>query len=151
MGPVLYFAYGSNLDDQQMRARFPSAVVVGAAVLPNHALAFGGFSHRWGGAVASVVRARGARVEGLLYTLDDAEVANLDRFEGHPFAYERVARFVVVDGARRRRAQTYLQPEETFEPWAPQPEYLAVIASAYRRLGFDRGRLALAAGLGGAS
>lgn len=151
MGDMLYFAYGSNLDEGQMRARCPSAVVVGAAVLPNHELAFGGFSHRWGGAVASVVRARGARVEGLLYALDDGEVAHLDRFEGHPFAYERVARFVVVDGGRRRRVQTYLQPEDTFERWSPPLEYLAVIAGAYRRLGFDRARLALAAGLGGAS
>ncbi len=150
MGPMLYFAYGSNLDERQMRARCPSAVIVGAAVLPNHDLAFGGFSHRWGGAVASVVRTRGSRVEGLLYALDDGDVAQLDRFEGHPFSYERVARFVLADGGRRR-VQTYLQPEETFERWAPQPEYLAVIASAYRRLGFDRARLALAAGLGGAS
>jgi len=67
MGQVLYFAYGSNLDDEQMRSRCASAQPVARAVLPNYALAFGGFSHRWDGAVASVVRARGARVEGLIY------------------------------------------------------------------------------------
>ena len=54
MNPVLYFAYGSNLDDAQMRDRCADARVVGRATLPNYALVFGGFSHRWGGAVASV-------------------------------------------------------------------------------------------------
>ena len=80
MGQVLYFAYGSNLDDEHMRSRCASAQPVARAVLPNYALAFGGFSHRWDGAVASVVRARGARVEGLLYRLDDADLRSLDRF-----------------------------------------------------------------------
>ena len=71
MNPVLYFAYGSNLDDAQMRERCANARVVGRATLPNYALVFGGFSHRWGGAVASVVRAKGACVEGLLYDPED--------------------------------------------------------------------------------
>jgi len=69
MTRVLYFAYGSNLDDAQMRERCANARVLGRATLPNYALVFGGFSHRWGGAVASVVRAKGACVEGLLYEL----------------------------------------------------------------------------------
>jgi hypothetical protein len=64
MGQVLYFAYGSNLDDEQMRSRCASAQPVARAVLPNYALAFGGFSHRWDGAVASVVRARARASRG---------------------------------------------------------------------------------------
>ncbi|MFI5302133.1 MAG: gamma-glutamylcyclotransferase family protein, partial [Polyangiales bacterium] len=62
----------------------------------------------------------------------------LDRFEGVPFAYERVVREVVDEHGRRRRAHVYVQPEVGFETWAPALEYLAVIACAYRRLGFDR-------------
>ena len=146
MGQVLYFAYGSNLDDEQMRSRCASAQPVARAVLPNYALAFGGFSHRWDGAVASVVRARGARVEGLLYRLDDADLRALDRFEGHPFAYERVVKLVLDEHGQRRRATTYLQPEDGFEPWAPQPGYFRVLWRAYARLGFDVAPLATAAG-----
>lgn len=147
MTPVLYFAYGSNLDDDQMRVRCAGARIVGRAVLPNHALAFGGFSHRWGGAVASVVRAKGARVEGLLYELGDVDLRALDRFEGHPFAYERVVRFVQDEHGRRRRAMTYLQPEDTFEAWAPQQGYFTILWRAYGRLGFDFEPLARAAGV----
>lgn len=147
MNPVLYFAYGSNLDDDQMRARCAGARVVTRAVLPNYALAFGGFSHRWGGAVASVVRAKGARVEGLLYALGDVDLRALDRFEGHPFAYERVVKMVLDAHGRRRRATTYLQPEDGFEAWTPPQGYFNVLWRAYGRLGFDFEPLARAAGV----
>lgn len=144
MGKVLYFAYGSNLSGKQMRTRCATARAVARAVLPNHALAFGGFSQRWGGAVANVVRVRGAHVEGLLYELDRADLQALDRFEGHPFSYERVMRWVLDEHGQRRRATTYLQPEEAFETWGPPPTYLRVLRRAYGRLGFDVASLAVA-------
>jgi gamma-glutamylcyclotransferase len=145
MRMTLYFAYGSNLDEEQMRARCPTARRAARATLRGHALTFGGYSHRWNGAVASVRRARGAEVEGLLYELDSDALTALDRFEGYPFAYERVLRYVVDEHGRRRRAQIYLQPAAGFEAWSPAGEYLALIARAYRRLGFDRRSLAIAA------
>jgi len=132
-----YWAYGSNLDDEQMRSRCPSARAELRAVLPHYALAFGGYSASWGGAVASVVRARGAQVEGLLYRLDAADLGRLDRFECHPFAYERVTKIVFDEHGRRRRVATYLQPEDGFEPWAPPLGYFSVIWCSYDRLGFD--------------
>jgi gamma-glutamylcyclotransferase (GGCT)/AIG2-like uncharacterized protein YtfP len=141
----LVFVYGSNLDEAQMRERCPTARREARARLGGHALTFGGFSRRWGGAVASVRRARGAAVEGLLYQLDEEAVCRLDRFEGVPFAYERVLRYPVDEHGRRRRAHVYRQPDDGFEPWSPAPDYLALIARAYRRLGFDRTSLAAAA------
>ncbi|HEU4539435.1 MAG TPA: gamma-glutamylcyclotransferase family protein, partial [Polyangiaceae bacterium] len=98
---MLVFSFGSNLDEAQMRRRCPSARPVGRARLPGHALVFGGFSGRWGGAVASVVRARGQAVEGVLYALLAADLAALDAFEGHPFVYERTARLVTAEGGAR--------------------------------------------------
>jgi len=145
MKTALYFAYGSNLDEAQMRERCPGAAPLGVATLPNHELAFGGFSHRWDGAVASVRRARGRQVQGLLYRLPPEDLGALDRFEGHPFSYERTTRMVLTaDG--RRRALVYLQPEETFEAWAPQPRYFAVLAREYARRGFGLDELEAAVG-----
>lgn len=147
MKQVMVFAYGSNLDDQQMRSRCASAQVEARAVLPNHALAFGGFSHRWGGAVASVVQQDGERVEGLLYRITAPDLCELDRHEGHPFAYERSTKVVKDEHGRRRRAQVYIQPEDTFEPWLPQLAYFRVLLNAYGRLGFDIEQLAAAVGV----
>lgn len=65
----------------------------------------------------------------------------------HPFAYERVVKLVLDEHGQRRRATTYLQPEDGFEPWAPQPGYFRVLWRAYARLGFDVAPLATAAGV----
>jgi cation transport regulator ChaC len=147
MGTALVFAYGSNLDDNQMRSRCASAHIEARAVLPNHALAFGGFSHRWGGAVASVIPEHGARVEGLLYRITAPDLRALDRHEGHPFAYERLMKVVKDERGRPRRAQVYLQPAESFERWLPQLGYFRVLLNAYVRLGFDVEPLAAAVGV----
>jgi gamma-glutamylcyclotransferase len=147
MRQVIVFAYGSNLDARQMRSRCASARVDARAVLPNHALAFGGFSPRCGGAVASVVSQPGARVEGLLYRITAPDLSELDRHEGHPFAYERSVKVVKDERGRRRRAQIYVQPEDTFERWLPQRAHFRVLRNAYGRLGFDVERLAAAVGV----
>ena len=144
MNQVMYFAYGSNLDGRQMRARCASAEPEARAVLPNHALAFGGFSRRWGGAVATIVPADGAQVEGLLYRLPPTDLLTLDRYEGCPVAYLRLAKMVTDEHGRRRRAQVYVQPGGGLGLWPPPQGYTRVIRRAYRRLGFDTGRLAAA-------
>ena len=144
MNQVMYFAYGSNLDGRQMRARCASAEAEARAFLPNHALAFGGFSRRWGGAVATIVPARGAQVEGLLYRLPPTELSTLDRYEGCPIAYHRLAKMVTDEHGRRRRAEVYVQPSGGLALWAPPAGYARVIRRAYRQLGFDTGRLAVA-------
>jgi gamma-glutamylcyclotransferase len=144
MERVMYFAYGSNLDARQMRSRCASAEAAATAVLSNHALVFGGYSRRWGGAVATIVQTRGAEVEGLLYRLPPAELVTLDRYEGCPLAYERLSMLVTDEHGRRRRTQLYRQPGRDFVAWPPQAVYLGVLHRAYKRLGFDMDRLAAA-------
>lgn len=141
---MLYFAYGSNLSWKQMRERCPSAARGPRAVLHDHALVFSGFSHAWDGPVASVVRQVGSAVQGLIYAIGAEDIAALDRFEGHPFAYERVERIVVDEHARRRRVHLYRQPEDGLVQWLPAPKYFSILCRAYALLGFDRRRLAAA-------
>lgn len=135
----LYFAYGSNLDGAQMRRRCPGARLVGAGVLDGYRLGFAGRSRQWGGAVATVVRARGERVPGLVWTLGDEDLERLDRFEGHPRSYRRKRLLVEVDG-HRRRAHVYRKEEG--DMGLPTDAYVDVIRRAYRRHGFDERGLA---------
>ena len=62
MPPLLYFAYGSNLDADQMRTRCPTARAVSQARLPDHRLAFTHPSRRWRGGSADIVPAAGQAV-----------------------------------------------------------------------------------------
>ena len=81
MEKPLYFAYGSNINLDQMRYRCPDASVYGQAVLDNYDLRFRGSG------VATVEPKEGACVYGLLWELTDKCEASLDRYEGYPRLY----------------------------------------------------------------
>ncbi len=146
-GPMThtYFAYGSNLDAAQMRARCPSARLLGAAMLDGYRLGFAGQSAAWGGGgVATVVRDREAHVPGLLWALTDEDLDRLDRFEGHPVAYERRRLLVTLPEGDRRRAHVYVK--DPTERATPTEAYFGVLWRAYRKHGFDELALAMALG-----
>jgi gamma-glutamylcyclotransferase (GGCT)/AIG2-like uncharacterized protein YtfP len=136
LAQTVYLAYGSNLSVCQMRARCPGARPIARAVLEGYALAFAGYSRRWGGPVATVVPARGARVHGLLYELPSSDLHTLDRFEGAPVAYERRVRIVLDERGHRRRAHLYVHRDEGGDALPPL-RYVERIRLAYRRLGFS--------------
>jgi gamma-glutamylcyclotransferase (GGCT)/AIG2-like uncharacterized protein YtfP len=143
MNPI-YFAFGSNLADEQMFERCPSAVLLGAASLRGYRLAFAGFSWAWNGAVATIVPARGECVPGLLYRVSPRDLARLDSFEGAPFVYARRQRRVLDDGARVvRRAQVY-ELATPARPGKPSLEYVLTIFDAYRQHGLAMGALSSA-------
>ena len=58
----VYFAYGSNLDPDVMRARCPAHRYLCRAILHDHVLVFRGRDPEWGGAVATVEHAPGSMV-----------------------------------------------------------------------------------------
>lgn len=145
----LYFAYGSNLDDGQMRRRCPGAWRVGRAVLPGYRLAFAGHSQTWGGPVATLVRDREAQVVGIVYRLARGELRVLDRYEGFPYQYQRYRRVARVGkGSRRQLVHVYVLPDDAVCA-VPSVPYLTHLWYAYQRLGFDDGPLR-AAVVGGA-
>lgn len=92
----LYFAYGSNMDKEQMKKRCPSAVLLGPATLVGYRLAFTIFSPKRLCGCADIVPSSGDAVYGLLYHLTSAEMKAMDTFEGHPIHYKRI--LVRVDG-----------------------------------------------------
>lgn len=146
----LYFAYGSNLNLRQMRSRCPSAVAVRRATLHGYALAFGGYSYVWRGAVASIKPVFGGRVEGLLYRLDPADFERLDRFEGCPTSYVRLRKRVLCDDDKRRSAHVYVQTARAFgdeRQRLPSRAYFNQIVREYDRHGFDLNALAAAVGV----
>jgi gamma-glutamylcyclotransferase (GGCT)/AIG2-like uncharacterized protein YtfP len=139
----LVFCFGSNLDRAQMARRCPRAREEASAVLPGYRLTFGGYSDRWKGGVATIEPAPGAWVHGLLYRLPVAELADLDRYEGCPFLYERVHTRMRDATGHRRRVHLYRlrhAPRAT-----PSVDYLLTILRAYERLGFPRRDLLAAA------
>lgn len=71
MGQTLYFAYGSNMNLDQMEYRCPSAQVVGNVRLEDYRLTF--CSHNPDRGVATILPETGSHVDGLLSYLTQAK------------------------------------------------------------------------------
>lgn len=84
---LYYFAYGSNLHPERLRARVPSAEFVEVAVQPDRALRFCKRSVD-GSAKATLVPALGSRAFGAVYRIAESEKPLLDRAEGLGQGYD---------------------------------------------------------------
>ncbi|MBI5406703.1 MAG: gamma-glutamylcyclotransferase [Nitrospirae bacterium] len=81
-GLMLYFAYGSNLDLNQMIERCPSARFVCKAKFNDHRLEFTRKSKNRGCGVADVIPTKGHDVWGVVYQIDERDIGQLDKSEG---------------------------------------------------------------------
>lgn len=132
---TFYFAYGSNMDGAQMRARVPGAREIGPGTLAGHEFLFSGFSQRWRGAVANVRSKRGATVFGVVYELPVGGLSALDRFEGYPTHYQRKTALVTLAHSRQRVKCALYYKRQTAAEAPPSPAYLAQILRALKRHG----------------
>ncbi|KAI9663530.1 MAG: hypothetical protein M1831_002539 [Alyxoria varia] len=93
---TLYFAYGSNLSQEQMAQRCPNSTYVGVAFLPGYRwhINIRGYANVI--KLKDPVEAPAAEINpigvyGLVYSLPERDEAVLDRYEGVPWAYSKVA------------------------------------------------------------
>ena len=125
---MYYFAYGTNLNQKQMKERCADSKPLFTAVLPNYKLAFTGWSRQWRGGVASIKSYRGERVRGAVYEVTEACLQKLDRYES---GYNRLKVTVFGEDDEPVEAITYVKTGQ-LEDAAPSKEYLAVIQQGLR-------------------
>ena len=131
----LYFAYGSNLSEEQMGHRCPGAKLIGAAILKGYHIAFTFYSRRWRGGCADIVRDSESEVWGLIYSLTGKDLLRLDMCEGHPDHYRRIEVEVAPRGGKRaERVLTYEVVSRGEFP--PTEEYLGIMTAAAEKHGF---------------
>ncbi len=146
-GPLLYFAYGSNMNPGQMAARCPGAAFVCRATLAHHKLDFTRDSPVRRCGVADIVASPSDRVWGVVWRVTAEHIDTLDRLEGHrpgEDAYRRIDRQVeVADGPRAGsllEVQTYEVARKI--PFVrPKESYLALIIAGARHWGLPSGWL----------
>ena len=110
-----YFAYGSNMNLDQMAYRCPDAEVVGRCVLKDYRLAFRG--NRRGYGVASILPEPGSEVQGLLWKITPKCEQSLDFYEGYPNLYEKKEVIVQTRTGEQAGVAVYIMNE----PYQSQP------------------------------
>ena len=113
---TLYFAYGSNLNKEQMSSRCPNAKPLGKLMLADWRLVFRG--------VADIEPCEGAILPiGLWAITDKCELA-LDVYEGYPRLYGK--RYFNIKG---ERYMTYTMNHDGISP--PNQSYAKTIRDGY--------------------
>ncbi len=133
---VLYFAYGSNVDEEQMLKRCPSAMLICKGELQGYAPCFPVYAKRRGGGVMSV-RAKDFTdsVFGSVWSITARDLAVLDTYEPN---YNRSETPVLnlFDG-RKIKVWCYFANEGSYRPdIKAAPDYLKQIITALERNNF---------------
>ena len=125
--PILYFAYGSNMNPARMGRRCPGATALGVGILRNHRL-----TERL---YADIDFQEGREVYGVLYLLTEAHLRSLDAHEGYPKVYRRMWLDVEFGGGVYQ-AVTYEMTAETkaARNGKPYPEEYRRICSEGARI-----------------
>jgi len=128
----LYIAYGSNMDEEQMKHRCPTARLLGNSVVENYRLLFKGSKT---GAYATIEPMEQRQVPVLVWEIGERDERNLDRYEGYPSFYYKKEMEIVVDG-RIENAMVYIMHEKD-QLGFPSQRYYEIIQKAYLKFGFD--------------
>lgn len=134
------FAYGSNLSEERLRRRVPSARFLGPARLEGHALRF----HKLGldgSGKADAFRTGhpGDAVWGALFEMDERHKDDLDRYEDLGRSYREVGVRVRTPDAGIREAFAYVALPSAIEPdLKPFAWYLAFVVRGARERGLPR-------------
>ncbi|HVB57159.1 MAG TPA: DUF2357 domain-containing protein [Candidatus Acidoferrales bacterium] len=128
----LVFAFGSNMDPIQMRARCPdSELLAFRAAAVGWKLCFPRESKKRRGGVGSIMRDPGESVWGIVYSVCGNDLKRLDAYEGVPGHYSRELIEVVQESGARESVWTYLAiPQDPPGERQPHKDYIAHYVSA---------------------
>ena len=84
---MLYFAYGSNLNHEQMQDRCKDSQYIKNYILEGYKLFFCAFSTGYG--VANIVKKSSSNVPGCIWEISDRDEKELDYYERFPTKYSK--------------------------------------------------------------
>lgn len=128
---MIYFAYGSNLLKERLQARCPRANWIGRGTIEHYRLTFDKISTDESGKCA-FESSPGSDLPGVLWEIDDAERAALDRLEGAGRGYEADTVAVVDATGAAIQAMTY-RATKRMNGLQPYDWYWALVAAGARQ------------------
>jgi cation transport regulator ChaC len=134
---VLYFAYGSCMDEVDFKRTISEFKTMGSATLKDYRLAFTLYGESRAGGVADVIPCEGEEVQGVLYEFPKELLPNLDQREGvHSGMYERIEVEVEHQG-ETMQVYTYQVINKTEDELAPSQHYLQLILNGMNNFAED--------------
>ena len=130
---MLYAAYGSNLNKEQMKWRCPDAVEFGTAVIKDYRLMFKG---SMSGEYSTIEKEKGSEVPVGIWEVSARDIKHLDIYEGYPNFYYKKTFVAECSDGKRHKIFAYIMHEER-ELGIPSIHYVDTCAKGYKDFGFD--------------
>ena len=128
---MLYFAYGSNLNHQQMKNRCSGSKFIKKHILSGYELCF---SHKTNHTVyghANIIKNKKSKVNGALWNITKNDEIELDGYEGVDYNYYQKKYFTF----KGKKILVYIQKVYYFQK--PNSTYLHTIIEGYKDCGLD--------------
>ncbi len=125
---MLYFAFGSNLNQKQMKRRCRDSKYIGCYSLKNYKLVFRNYF--LGGGVADVQKKKNSSVLGAIYKISKKDERELDIYEDFPKTY--IKKYFRLLG---KKVMFYYMPKKT-KHVLPSKRYLNLIIKGYKDCGY---------------
>jgi gamma-glutamylcyclotransferase (GGCT)/AIG2-like uncharacterized protein YtfP len=137
--PPLYFAYGSNLNPDQVEDRCPGARLVGTALLLDYQFGYFRWSGgRWKpGGVADIRKSPNKEVWGAIYNFSEDSWKAMDYLEGvQRGGYQRISGSVIFEN-KTLVVNTYQSNNQipNNQEAKPIPAYWEMVSSGASRVG----------------
>ncbi|KAJ8268283.1 hypothetical protein COCON_G00134550 [Conger conger] len=137
MATFMYFSFGSNLLRERLRLMNPSATFYCIGRLKDYKLNFGfigeQMSNSWHGGVATIEQSTGNEVWGVLWKINQDQLASLDKQEGVDVGMYRPLEVKVETDEGDIVCRTYQLND--FKPSLPSPPYKQVICLGAKQNG----------------
>lgn len=134
---MLYCAYGSNMNVEQMKWRCPDAVVLGTGVIPKYLLMFRGNPTS---AVATIqpdrTSAPNKGVPVVIWNISADDEKTLDVYEGFPRLYIKETIKVAMSDGKTVEAMVYIM-NNGYKTGIPSNSYFNTILDGYFDNGID--------------
>ena len=130
---MLYVAYGSNMNLEQMRYRCPDAKVIGTGIIPQYMLMFRG---RAESAVATIQKDNYAEkgnntgVPVVVWEISPRDEKSLDIYEGYPRLYVKKNINVLMSNGETLEAMVYIM-NKGYKSGLPSERYFNTIMEGY--------------------
>jgi len=125
---MLYFAFGSNLNQKQMKRRCKDSKYIGCYSLKNYKLVFRNYF--LGGGVADIQKDKNSTVLGAIYKISKKDEKKLDVYEDYPKTY--IKKYFKILG---KKVMFYYMPKKTMHV-PPSKRYLNLIIQGYKDCGY---------------
>ena len=125
---MLYFAFGSNLNQKQMKRRCKDSKYIGCYSLKNYKLVFRNYF--LGGGVADIQKDKNSTVLGAIYKISKKDEKELDVYEDYPKTY--IKKYFKILG---KKVMFYYMPKKTMHV-PPSKRYINLIIQGYKDCGY---------------